>query len=147
MKKIILLLAVFISITCAGQVDSSTLKVPVYLRAADIEFIAAYFTTEHEDFYDGVKAKFRVGVPPTGVTLVQTDSIPVSQLLSMGVILRNNPGAISTNLYSRYSTVLIALGHSYVTRKLAEGDNAVLSTFPQMRKVGRFKLRRVEDEN
>jgi hypothetical protein len=127
------------------QVDSSLLKISFSLRANDIEFITAYFTNEHEDFYDAAKVKFRVVDPPGGITLVVVDSVPVYQLLAIALILRNNPGAVTANLYSRYSTVIRALGHSYIARKMDEGDNAVISTVPQMRKVGRFILRRKED--
>lgn len=137
-----IIIALLFSLSAAAQADSTTRKISIQLQARDIEYITAFLPPALEDFYDGAKAKFRVANPPNGNTLVQVDSVRLSELLIIGKILANNAAAIAGNVYSRYSTVLRAAGESYLVGKLNEIDTTIIQYITDKRLIGRVKLRR-----
>ena len=142
MKKLLTVITIALTMNCIAQTDSSAIKVSLSLRANDIEFIAAILNGE-EDFYDIAKAKFRVANPPNGVTLVTLDSTPVYEIMSIADKLRSNVIACSNNIWSRYNTVIRALGQSYIVTQLNEAEIALTNGLQEMRRLGRKKLTRL----
>jgi len=139
MKKILSLIAVFISLNSFGQ---DSVKVSLTIQARDIEYMAALFSKEtDDDFFDAVKHKFLVSDPPTGVTNVTFDStLYIVDILRGFTRLKHDETAISAGCTDRVEAILRALNNIYLTGKLDQLDADNTQTFQTMRGVGRRKL-------
>lgn len=142
MKKIVFAFCFLFSTSLFAQVDSSIRKISISVRAMDCEFICSSISYEGEDFYDAAKAKFRVGNPPVGVTLVQVDSVSLESLLYIERVLRYNTFSLEFNVWNRFNTVLRAAGESYLITQLDRVDRSDDAVFLSVRGIGRKKLRK-----
>lgn len=144
MKKILPIILILISLNSFAQVDSSNIKITISVRANDLEYIGSFIfnSDQHEEAYDGIKSKFRVGSPPSGVTLVQVDTIPARIWLNIITVLKSDATAIKAGITGRVEVILRAAGQTFIVRQLNDGDATDVSTTQALRQFGRSKLRR-----
>ena len=140
MKKIFTAIAILVSILTTAQ-DST--KIQVSIQARDVKYIGSVANKDtHEDFFDAVKSKFRVPVPPVTTTLVQIDSIYTIDWIVLYTLLKNDAVAINAGCTGRVETILRAVGQTYLNNKLDAANNLSLLIFVRQQDVGLFKFRR-----
>ena len=140
MKKILTLIALLVSIIINAQ-DST--KIQVSIQARDAKYIASMANKDsHEDYFDAVKYKFRVPVPPVTTTLVQVDSIYTIDWIVLYTMLKNDAVAINAGCTGRIETILRAVNQVYLNGKLDDANQLPLTVFGRQQAVGLFKFRR-----
>jgi len=140
MKKIIVGLFLALSFNSFSQ-DST--KVTINVQARDCEYIGsfAFNLNEVEEVYDSIKIKFRVEVPPTGITDVSITAYTVDWLKVFQMI-KEDAVSIKANCTSRIETSLRAVNQIYLTGKLDAIDVSDTDMFQAKRQFGRAKLKR-----
>lgn len=142
MKKLILSVIAFISISAYGQ-DST--KIQVSQQSRDIKYIASISSKDiEEDFFDAVKSKFRV-IPanvPIGNTLVVVDSIYTADWVRIYTVLKNDPTALNAGVANRVETVLRAVNQTYLNGRLDAINANPMASFVTMQGVGLIKLKK-----
>lgn len=142
MKKILTILSLIFVINANAQ-DST--KIQVSIQSRDAKYISAISSKDlNEEFFDAVKFKYRV-LPvniPTGVTLVQIDSIYTIDWIAIYTNLKNNPTALNAGCTGRVETILRAVNQSYLNNRLDAINASILVSFVTMQEVGLFKFRR-----
>ena len=142
MKKIIL---VFVFLCSLKSFSQDSVKIQV-VQVSDIEYFAAFFSMDkEEDFFDGVKSKFRVANPPVdSATLVVIDSMFITDWLRIIKIMKTDQVALKANCTSRVETILRAVGNTYLNNQLDAYDAILAVTyyniFNNTRQSGKVRL-------
>ncbi len=112
MKKIILSLLVFVSLSVKSQtyVDSLNQKTSVSLQVRDWLYLNSFLANneEFENVYDSMKIKLRVAVAPTLTTVIAVSDIKNGQVLSLAKILKQGAYGVVVFPYTRIDNALKA---------------------------------------
>jgi hypothetical protein len=140
MKKLFLIAVCFLSLKSFSQ---DSIKITLSIQVRDIEYFTQLSFNDDNlgELFDSSKIKFRIPVPPTGLTNVSitgytTDFIHLYSRLNMDAI------ALKGGCTSRLRTLLNAVGQTYLTNKLTAIDTEDTNLFQAGRQFGRFKLYR-----
>lgn len=143
MKKIISILIVFISLGSYAQDSTKVRNLPIQTRV--IEYWVPVMTNPNNDslhtvFLD-LRAKFRVGNPPTGLTTVIIDSIPTVELANLYAYTLSNPDGMLQGGIVKAQLTAARAANSYLERLCAAHEAFWIDRVFQYRATGRKLLR------
>ena len=141
MKKILSILSLLFVLNLNAQ-DST--KIQVSIQSRDAKYIGFLADKNlHEEYFDAVKHKFRVAVPPITTTLVQVDSIYTIDWIIIYTLLKNDAVAINAGCTGRIETILRAVNQVYLNGKLDDANTLPLLVFGRSQTVGLLKFRKI----
>lgn len=140
MKKIILILTLFICVTCAGQ-EIVTLSCKARLVQTLAPFVKASEDTAFINLYDRWKPKFMVPSPPSGTTQVSVDSISIKVISACYRWLLNWPqGATSVGDDFKADVAALRAGNPTLDGLLDAHDQYFSNDLAEQRQRGRKLL-------
>lgn len=135
--KYILTILLFISLQSFAQ---DSVKVTISPQGRDMEYILSfvYNSDTHENLFDSIKVKYRIGAIPPALTGTPITAYTQDWLLVF-TVLKNDATAIKAQCTSRLEVLLRAVNQPYLTGKLDILDTNDTQTFQAMRQFGRLK--------
>lgn len=147
MKKIILFSILFISVKSFAQSDSSRTLITVNVQARDLSYMANFtgYDPIFEDLDSVMKTKFRVTSPPSGTTSVSMSGVPVRAWWWILFRLSYDPVAIHTNIVSRLSTLLTAVGNGWLSYRISRETANIIGHQQSSINSGAARLQKLID--
>lgn len=137
MKKILTTIAILLSVSCVAQ---DSVKITISPQGRDLEYILSFIfnSDAHENLFDSIKVKYRVGGIPPALTGTPITAYTQDWILAF-TTLKHDATAIKAGCTGRIEGLLRAVNQPYLIVKLDVLDTNDIQTFQSMRQFGRLK--------